>query len=436
MSMRGTETRRSDAMRRRSVVKLAAGTIPLVLAGCLSDDGEATDDGPETDGADEVDGTDDGAVTDPPDDGDDDPHRERDDTGRDDNGDGDPELPVTGEAVPALAPLDEAMLEYMDNLDLTAGALGVVRDGELVLERGYGWADADRTAATPPDALFRIGSISKTFTSAAIHRLVREDELDYDDAVLSLLDVDPPSGDPDDDRFDEITVQHLLDHRGGLTPAGTPEDPVFDIRGIVEIFELDRRPTREDVIRYILDRPLETDPGSAEAYSNAGFVLLGGVIETVSDTGYQAYLEEHILPATDDIGVASADPDDRHPREVHYRSRETVPTALAPGSDEEVPIADGGFLLAPIAPAGGHYAATHALLSFMQEYWVFTGEPRSDEAFDLAAAGSIPGTFAFAHQRSDGIDLVCLFNGRDLVASGRIADRLDAAIEDVDEWPA
>jgi CubicO group peptidase (beta-lactamase class C family) len=82
------------------------------------------------------------------------------------------DLPVNGQSVPGLAVFDDAMIEFMETHGIEAGLLGVMIHGVVVLERGYGWKDAEHTEAVPSTAMMRIASVTKPITSAAIRKLV------------------------------------------------------------------------------------------------------------------------------------------------------------------------------------------------------------------------------------------------------------------------
>lgn len=397
---------------RRTFLAQASALTGIGIAGCMGDDTDDADDGTEPDD------------TDP----------EPDDENETDD-EFEPHLPTTGQEVPALAAVEEATLRYMESLELTAGALGISKNGEIVLERGYGWLDEDHTTETPTDAQFRIASISKTLTNAGIRHLAAENKIDLEDSALDYLDIDTLTVEPADERFDDITIEMILEHTAGFIPAGTAADPVFDVHSIVETYELTDPPTMEDMVRYIVEQPLQDDPGEETAYSNAGHVLLGRIIETVSGQRYQDFISSEISPPTVDIAIARTDPEERPENEVYYQSTESVPSALDPNSTEEVPIADGGFLLEPMAPAGGHISSTASLLEFMEQYWIYTGEERTTEDREMLAIGSLPGTYAVAQQRPDSISFVALFNGRKDGVSREIIADINYALDAVEDWP-
>jgi CubicO group peptidase (beta-lactamase class C family) len=339
---------------------------------------------------------------------------------------------MTGETVSELSPLDEAMSGYMSDLGIEGGALGLARNGEVIFERGYGWSDDTRTTAVLPDALFRIGSLSKSLTRATLYELETNDELSGPDRALDHLDIKPPAGEPHDERFADITVEQLIQHQGGLPGSHTEGDPVFLPRLVAHDLDIDSPPDSEDMVRYLLDQSLAYEPGTDTRYSNAGYVVLGHIIESVTGQSYQSYLETAVLPEPADVGLARTDPADREPREVDYHAPGTARTALDLDSEREVPYPDGGFLVELLGAAGGHYSSTRALLAFMNEYWIFFGEPRNvDVPKEPRALGSLPGSYAAAFHR-DGVDVVALFNRRRSERSEEIFDRLHGALDNIE----
>ncbi|MGQ0662050.1 MAG: serine hydrolase domain-containing protein [Pseudomonadota bacterium] len=200
------------------------------------------------------------------------------------------EPPVTGESVPALAAFDETMLAIMRKWGLPGGALAVARQGRLVLARGYGYADEAAQEPVRPDALFRIASLSKPVTAAAILRLIDTRKLGLDDKAFAILgDLVPEPGDP---RLRDITVKHLLHHSGGWDRA-LGGDPMF----LRQAVRFGGRPAGscEAAIRYQLREPLDFAPGSRYAYSNLGYCVLGRIIERVSGDTYENFVRTEVL---------------------------------------------------------------------------------------------------------------------------------------------
>ncbi len=215
-----------------------------------------------------------------------------------------PALAQTGQAVPEFSALDSVMQQALARYGVKGGALAVVKDGHLIFARGYGWADAESQTPAQPDSLFRWGSIAKTITAAAVVRLVEDGKLDLDTPVWSILNqYTPYNGRWGDSRLGSITVRQLLHHTGGWDrdQSGDPMlgDPTVDASKATNTFF---PPSQDAMIRYMLTKRLDFDPGSRFAYSNFGYMLLGRIIEKVSGQTYEAYVREKVL---DPLGLPS-----------------------------------------------------------------------------------------------------------------------------------
>lgn len=394
--------RAPDRLRRRDLLRASAVGI-AAAAGCASDGSEDSSPSNET------------------------PAKPTD-------GGGSREWPVSGAVVPELRPLEEATLDYMREREITAGALAVARYGSVVYERGFGWNDRTRTEPVSPDALFRIGSVSKPITAAAVRRLLERDERSLGEHVYPLLDVEAPSGEPADARFHEIEFRHLLAHQGGWDRR-EQSDPLFRPLAVADELDLGEAPDADDVVEYVLERPLQFDPGTRTSYSNVGYALLASAIEGATGRSYHDYVMESVLePAgATDVFPGRTAPDDRHPREVAYDDSEQCPNGLELDPGDSVACADGGIVLEALEGACGHVASAGSLLAFMNDYWL-NGEPRESTDGEWVYFGSLPGSFAMVTQRPDGVDVAALFNRRTGDAEG-IHPILSNAIAEVDEWP-
>jgi len=175
--------------------------------------------------------------------------------------------------------------------DGPGAALLVVRDGEPVLRKGYGLADLEARAPVAPDTRFRLASVSKQFTAAAVLLLVQDGALSLDDPVRKWLPSLPPA-------TDGITLHHLLTHTSGLIDY---EDVMPEtIAGQL---------ADADVLRLLegQDR-LYFAPGGDYRYSNSAYVLLGLVVARASGRDFPAFLRERIfLPLGMDGAVAFVD---------------------------------------------------------------------------------------------------------------------------------
>jgi CubicO group peptidase (beta-lactamase class C family) len=199
------------------------------------------------------------------------------------------DLPVTGTALPGLSSFDSAVITLLTKWKIPGASLAVAKDGRLVLARGYGYSDVGQMKPVTPDQRFRVASLSKSLTASAIMRLVEAGSLSLDEPALPLLGPwAPPAHEIVDPRVYQITVRHLLVHRGGWDREAYG-DPVFDSRE-----HLRDRDCR-GVMHAELTRKLDFDPGSTFVYSNTGYCILGRIIERVSGMSYADFVTTQIL---------------------------------------------------------------------------------------------------------------------------------------------
>lgn len=155
-----------------------------------------------------------------------------------------------------------------------SGAAVVARNGEVVLQKGYGYADYEQNRPVTPSTVFTIGSITKQFTGAAIMKLEMMGLLDVDDPITRFFDNVPQ------DKAG-ITLHHLLIHTAGL------------IDGLGGDFDL--RATRNRVLKEAMESKLLWEPGRRHRYSNLGYSLLGMIVEKASGMGYEQFLHTYLF---------------------------------------------------------------------------------------------------------------------------------------------
>lgn len=263
-----------------------------------------------------------------------------------------PVHPQTGIAVPELAAFDRFMTEFIERWHIRGGSLAIAKDGRLVFARGYGLADVEAGAPVEPESLFRISSVSKTLTSAAIHQLAGQGRLDLDARVFALLDhLQPPPGAVADPRLFQITVRHLLQHTGGFdkdrngVPDGNdPTRPPHTTRAS-EVLGGPWPADANTIIRYMMGQPLDFDPGTRFVYSTFGYCVLGRVIEKVSGKPYGEHVREAILKPAGITRprLARSRLSDREPGEVRYYNYPAMPLYQSVFGEGLVPFAYGAY---------------------------------------------------------------------------------------------
>jgi CubicO group peptidase (beta-lactamase class C family) len=177
-------------------------------------------------------------------------------------------------------------------------AVGVVRDGRLAFFHGHGLADIVAHAPITEDTVFRIASITKTFTAIAVMQLWER----------GLLDLDAPANEylhayqlvPAKASLRPATVRHLLTHTAGIPQVLHPSDWLRPERG--EVFTARQLPTLAEYYRGGLRVVIE--PGTRFAYTDHGFATLGQIVEDVSGMPLSSYLHEHIF---EPLGMAETD---------------------------------------------------------------------------------------------------------------------------------
>jgi N-acyl-D-amino-acid deacylase len=199
------------------------------------------------------------------------------------------DLPVSGTALPGLSAFDSAVITLLTKWKIPGASLAVAKDGRLVLARGYGYGDVGQMKPVTPDLKFRVASLSKSLTASAIMKLVEAGQISLDEPALPLLGPwAPPAAEVIDTRVYNITVRHLLVHRGGWDREAFG-DPTFDSR------EHLKDPDCRGIMRAELTRKLDFEPGSTFVYSNTGYCILGRIIERVSGMPYAEFVAQQIL---------------------------------------------------------------------------------------------------------------------------------------------
>ena len=188
------------------------------------------------------------------------------------------EAPKTGREVPELASFDQQVAALLQKYNAPGAALAVMRDGKLILARGYGWADVEGKTPVQPDSLFRIASLSKMFTATGIMKLVEEGKLSLDTPALEILNqLKPAAGQKTTPQFAKVTVRQLLWHAGGWDRNKAPGgyDPMFRNNLVTGDLGVASPAQCSDIIRWMMSRPMDFEPGQKSAYSNFGYCILG-----------------------------------------------------------------------------------------------------------------------------------------------------------------
>jgi CubicO group peptidase (beta-lactamase class C family) len=163
---------------------------------------------------------------------------------------------------------------------VAAMSIAVVRGRDTIVMKGYGMADVENDVHATAQTVYRIGSVTKQFTSVAIMQLIQQGKLSLDDEVTKYVPNAPVHG-------RRILVRHLLNHTSGI-PSYTDVGPIF---GRVMRQDL----SHDSLLAVVRDDSLQFEPGTHFYYNNTGYFLLGMIIEKVTGKKYGEYLREAVF---------------------------------------------------------------------------------------------------------------------------------------------
>jgi CubicO group peptidase (beta-lactamase class C family) len=171
--------------------------------------------------------------------------------------------------------IDEYLGAQMQAQNIPGVAVAVVKDGKIVLARGYGLANIELQVPVKPETIFQSGSTGKQFTATAVMMLVEEGKLSLEDKITKYFPDAP-------EAWRDITIRHMLTHTSGMTDY----PPDFDMR---------RDYTEDELYQRMKPIPLAFQPGEKWSYSNLAYVTLGILIHKVSGKFYGDFLQERIF---------------------------------------------------------------------------------------------------------------------------------------------
>jgi CubicO group peptidase (beta-lactamase class C family) len=374
-----------------------------------------------------------------------------------------------GKTAESLAPFEKAITNFMQLRQVSRASLAVSRNSRLVFARSYTWAEETATA-TLPTSLFRIASISKPFTAAAILKLVEASSIELDQRVATILDFSSAA----DPRMNDVTIRQLLQHRGGWD-RNVSFDPMFRDFKISKSLGKQLPTSPQMIIDYMKTQPMDFNPGERYAYSNFGYLLLGRVIETITGKRYEDYVRDALLGPLDirDMKIGRTAVEEKFPDEVEYDDplRRIVPTVM--GGKNRVPIQYGGWNLNAMDAHGGWLASAVDLVRFAcafdspakspllraESINAIWARPRGDRTnatfyglgwqmrivdqsghFNAWHNGSLDGTSTLLVRRYDGLNWALLLNKRaEVPGSPDFLNEMDGAIHNAADgiavWP-
>ncbi len=241
----------------------------------------------------------------------------------------------------------EKLIDAAVAADTFSGAVLVARDGAPVFKKAYGIADAERGVPNRTDTKFNLGSMNKMFTAVAIAQLAERGKLSFQDTIGRHLPAYPNR-----EVAAQVTIHQLLTHTSGLGNYMTEAWAA----------NLAHVKTPGDLLPYFANAPLKFAPGTRWAYSNAGFVVLGLIIEKLSGQSYFDYVRAHIFKPA---GMRDTDSYERERAVANRAIGYTRRAADGGGLRRDEPRRPNTLIL-PYrgSPAGGGYSTLDDLLKF------------------------------------------------------------------------
>jgi N-acyl-D-aspartate/D-glutamate deacylase/CubicO group peptidase (beta-lactamase class C family) len=362
--------------------------------------------------------------------------------------------------------IDDVVSRFIERHRIPGVAVAVTDGPDVTYARGFGYGDVGSGDVVSPDSLFRIASISKPITAVAVLQLIEQDKLKLDAKVFDLLS-DKATGEPfpfADPHCKEITIRHLLQHRGGWD-RGKSFDAMFQSVRFAEETGVAAPAGPAEIMKAMSQVKLDFAPGERYAYSNYGYCLLGRVIEHISGQSYSDYVKQHVLSRSGITGmsIGRSRLAERQPREVRYYDPGISKSVFAIDQGQRVPSMYGAWNLEAMDSHGAWIASVTDLAKFaiacapdssagllQPATWKLVterppglaghnedGSPKSNYyglgwSIDVAGngnltlshSGSLPGTSTRLIRRPDGTCVVVLCNARNSRLSGRVVSEL------------
>jgi len=301
----------------------------------------------------------------------------------------------TGIPVPQMTGADTRIKNFMTTYAIPTLTFAMAKNGKIVYMRAFGYADKANTVLAQPYNLFRIASCSKQITSIAIMKLMQEGKLNMSDKVFGtggLLEHHPSyaTATITDNRIYNITVRQLLEHSAGwdrtvnCNPNPTTPyswfiggcDPIDGPLRVTQQLGTSNPATENDLIKYLLQLGLNFDPGTKYAYSNIGYLVLGAIIEQLSEMSYEEYIQTTILHPLGifDMHIGKNLLSEKMEREVEYVGGEGNNLSVY-GDGRSLPWEYGGMNVNAMDAHGGWVCTARDMITLLNAVDGFATKP-------------------------------------------------------------
>jgi len=181
---------------------------------------------------------------------------------------------------PRIEAIDELAHQALHDDSLAGISIAVAKVSEILHAQGYGYANLEHNIPASPTTVYRIGSVTKQFTAAAILQLMESGKINLDDDMRIYL--------PEFSTGERVvTIRQLLNHTSGI--KSLTEIPEAMSPRCLDV-------NQNQVYQWINSRPFDFEPGESFHYNNSGIWLLGVILEKLSGQTYADYIQTHVFP--------------------------------------------------------------------------------------------------------------------------------------------
>lgn len=344
----------------------------------------------------------------------------------------------TGKCSNKLKSFDKALIKEMKRTNVPGATMAVVKDGRLVHACGYGYSNLGKNKHMKPDTLLRIASIAKPITVAALQKLEADNKLNLEHKVVNNLGTAKPAKPYKDQRVENISIQNLIDHRGGWDRV-EGVNPMFMSNTIANALGTSKPTSCKNVIRYMFQKEsLDFIPGNKnyqtsedkDPYSNFGYCLLGRVVEKASHTSYENYVKRNVLKpmGITKMRIGRGLKANRQPNEAQYYDPpfQAKVTPIYPNGPDKVYRPDGQFHLEAMDSHGGWIASAMDIARFATKV-----DPLPYGRSNWGHNGALSGSWTAFAVKGD-VTVVILMNSR---SGADLNAVMDKGIAGVQSWP-
>lgn len=336
-----------------------------------------------------------------------------------------------------LKVFDKKITRTMKKFGAPGATVAVIKGKKLLHACGYGYADVKKNIPMKADARMRIASISKLLTVSALRKLEQDKGLNLQAKMIKNLGAAKPKKPYKDKRVKQISIQNLIDHRGGWDRGLGLSRPMFMSNQISAELGTPKPTSCKNVIRYMFQKEkLDFKPGTkptkegSDTYSNFGYCVLGRIIENVSGKSYQRYVRDEVLRpiGINNMRIGRGLKKNRYADEPQYYDKPFSDKVkpVYPNAPEQVYMPDGGFHLEAMDAHGGWLGSAIDITRYLA--FAKPGPIKKSHG------GALWGTRTFV--KTKGGITVAIFMNLWTPNEANFSKLIDDSIAEVNKWPS